>query len=321
MKKFFLLFCFVLSSLSGINASTPIGDIYIRDPFILADSATGFYYMYCSSTVPAGDGSNCGGVAVYKSGDMKNWTGPSQVCTLPEDNWSTGVIWAPEVHEYKGKYYLFATVNSDVEWKAGIEGRPPYTYRGTQIFRSDSPDGPFEALSKLPATPMDEMALDGTLWVENDVPYMIYCHEWVQIGDGSMKFVRLSDDLSEPEGEPVRLFNASAAKWSTGSGDGNYVTDGCYLYRTKDGKLLMIWSSFMNGEYAIGVSESVTGKVAGPWRQIEEPLFNRNGGHGMLFKDFGGELHLVIHVPNSPAGQERACIFDIEDTGASLRMK
>ena len=85
MKKFFLLFCFVLSSLSGINASTPIGDIYIRDPFILADSATGFYYMYCSSTVPAGDGSNCGGVAVYKSGDMKNWTGPSQVCTLPEE--------------------------------------------------------------------------------------------------------------------------------------------------------------------------------------------------------------------------------------------
>lgn len=34
---------------------------------------------------------------------------------------------------------------------------------------------------------------------------------------------------------------------------------GCYLYRPKSGKLLMIWSSFSYGEYAIGIAESVTG--------------------------------------------------------------
>jgi hypothetical protein len=28
------------------------------------------------------------------------------------------------------------------------------------------------------------MALDGTLWVEDGVPYMIFCHEWIQITDG-----------------------------------------------------------------------------------------------------------------------------------------
>ena len=65
---------------------------------------------------------------------------------------------------------------------------PPYTLRATQIFEAKRPEGPFLPIGdKLPATPTDEMALDGTLWVENGRPYMVYCHEWVQIGDGAMK--------------------------------------------------------------------------------------------------------------------------------------
>ena len=320
MRKLLFTLCIAVCSLSA-GATTPIEEIHIRDPFILADSASGNYYMYCSSSVKGESGERLGGVAVYRSNNLHDWDGPIQVCAVPTDNWITGQVWAPEVHKHNGKYYLFATINTDIEWKGRKDGWSPYTYRGTQIFRADSPEGPFEALSRMPATPIDEMALDGTLWVEDGVPYMVYCHEWVQTVDGGMNVVRLSDDLSEPVGEPVRLFNASAAKWSTGSSNGSYVTDGCFLYRTKDGKLLMIWSSFMNGEYAIGVAESTTGKIMGPWRQIDEPLFNRDGGHGMLFKDFDGELHLVIHVPNSPSGMERARIFDIEDTGSGLQMK
>ena len=320
MKKLLFTLCMVACGLSA-GATTPIEEINIRDPFILADSASGNYYMYCSSSVKGEVGQSLGGVAVYRSSNLRDWDGSTQVCVVPADNWITGQVWAPEVHKHNGKYYLFATINTDIEWKGRKEGWSPYTYRGTQIFRSDSPEGPFEALGRMPATPIDEMALDGTLWVEDGVPYMVYCHEWVQTVDGGMNVVKLSDDLSEAVGQPVRLFNASAAKWSTGASNGSYVTDGCFLYRTKDGKLLMIWSSFMNGEYAIGVAESTTGKVMGPWKQIDEPLFNRDGGHGMLFKDFDGELHLVIHVPNSPSGMERARIFDIEDTGSGLRLK
>ncbi|UKI17739.1 MAG: hypothetical protein L6V80_06255 [Bacteroidales bacterium] len=47
---------------------------------------------------------------------------------------------------------------------------------------------------------MDEMALDGTLWVEDGKPYMVYCHEWVQVMDGEMKVVELTRDLSAREG-------------------------------------------------------------------------------------------------------------------------
>ncbi len=83
----------------------------------------------------------------------------------------------------------------------------------------------------------------------------------------------------------------------------------------------MIWSSFMHGEYAIGIAESMTGKVTGPWKQQPEPLFTKHGGHGMIFKTFDGRLCLTFHQPNSPSGKERAHIFELEDTGDSLKLK
>ncbi|MBQ1227352.1 MAG: glycoside hydrolase, partial [Alistipes sp.] len=164
----------------------------------------------------------------------------------------------------------------------------------------------------------------GTLWVEDSCPYMIYCHEWVELLDGEMKLVELKKDLSATVGEHKRLFCASAAPWGVGSYNTeqkNFVTDGCFLYRTKTGKLLMIWSSFGKDGYAVGIAESTTGKVIGPWRQQAKPLYEKHGGHGMIFRDFEGRLCLVLHAPNSPSGKERAHIFEIEDVGETLRLK
>jgi len=303
-----------------------LSEINIRDPFILAHAKSRTYYMYASSSVKDADGQTRGGVMVYKSKDLVRWEEPVRVFTAPESNWITGAVWAPEVHEYKGRYYLFATLNSAIKWKKSIKDWPDFTFRGTQIFHSDSPEGPFLPFDMTPHTPIDRMALDGTLWVEDGKPYMIYCHEWVQIADGTMELVELLPDLSAPVGNSVTLFHASAADWSTGSKrqaplQDSYVTDGCFLYKTKTGKLLMIWSSFMDGEYAIGIAESVTGKVGGPWKQQEEPLFTKNGGHGMIFKSFDGKLNITFHQPNSPGGAERARVFEIEDLGYTLKLK
>lgn len=323
MKKL-AVFCLLLMTISA--RAIPLSEINIRDPFILADKKTNTYYLYCSSTVEI-NGKQLGGVAVYSSKDLKDWTEKKQVFVVPEDNWGTGTVWAPEVHYYKGKYYLFATLNSSLEWKKAKEGWPSYTFRGTQIFYSDSPEGPFKAFGQMPHTPIERMCLDGTLYVENGVPYMIYCHEWVQTVDGGMNLIQLADDLSKPVSNPINLFCASAAPWSTGlTADDDahsifYVTDGCFLYKTKTNKLLMLWSSFMNGDYALGIAESVTGKITGPWKQMPQPLFNKDGGHGMVFRAFDGKLYLVLHQPNGPSGKERAKLFELEDTGETLVLK
>ncbi len=330
MKHLILLIALIFSpfafSFAKEKPRLTLNDICIRDPYILPMEKNNTYYMYASSTTTDTEtGSPVGGVKVYKSTDLKHWSEPVQVCVIPNGNWSRGVVWAPEVHRYNGKFYLFATINSNITWKAPKKDWVEYTWRATQIFRADSPEGPFLPLSVFPSTPSDQMALDGTLWVEGGTPYMIYCHEWVELTDGAMNVVEMTPDLSARAAQPQKLFHASAAPWSTGldypNGDRYFVTDGCFLYRTNTDKLIMIWSSFYNGQYAVGVAESVTGSVKGPWRQQAEPIFKSHGGHAMIFRTFDGKPCLTLHQPNSPDGEERAKIFELEDLGNTLRIK
>ena len=143
-KRIFLLLTIaVLTQFFSAFADTKsIDDIYIRDPFIYTDRANSTYYMYCSNS-----DNNLGGVAVWKSKDLKTWQGPEQVFTVSPNNRLTGSVWAPEMHKYKGKYYLFLTLNSTYTWKAGMPGRAPFYYRSVQIFKSNSPDGPFKEIN------------------------------------------------------------------------------------------------------------------------------------------------------------------------------
>lgn len=308
------------------SGSIKTEDIRIRDPYIYADPKSKKYYMYAqmdNRLGGRGDDSKPKGVEVYVSADLKNWEQPQTVLLLPDKFWARNMVWAPEMHEYKGKYYLFVTLTSsdlhhNMTKPKGAKNWPAFHKRGTQIFVADSPAGPFKAFNNKPHTPENWMALDGTLYVEKDRPYMIFCHEWVEIVDGSMDYVQLSPDLAKPVGKPKLMFHASEAKWSTSKT--NKVTDGCFMYTTKTGKLLMIWSSFGTKGYAIGIAESKSGKLKGPWIQQEDLLFKENGGHGMLFRTFEGKLMLALHQPNSPRDMERLKLFELEDTGNSLKL-
>lgn len=80
----------------------------------------------------------------------------------------------------------------------------------------------------------------------------------------------------------------------------------------------MIWSSFSHTGYTVGVAVSDSGKLAGPWKQKVESLYAADGGHAMIFKRFDGQLMLVLHSPNKNV--ERAKLFEIEDTGETLRV-
>lgn len=302
----------------------PTDSIYCRDPFIVADAANGIYYLYRSSTTEEG----LGGVEVFKSKDLKSWYGPDRVFTAPEDNFINGYVWAPEVHFYNGAWYLFATMNTARTWADGIEGWPAFTYRGTQIYRSESPEGPFLPLGKDPTTPKDWMALDGTLWVQDGIPYMVFCHEWVQTVDGTFELMPLKKDLSAADGEPVTLFSASDAPWvspisqwteADGTRRPAYVSDGNFVYRTKGGVLLILWSSFKDSKYCVAISRSASGRIAGPWTCDPEPIFDQDGGHPMVFKAFDGTLKIAFHQPNS--GFCHPVILDLEDTGETLVIK
>ncbi len=285
-----------------------------RDNCILADEATKTYYF----VGPAGRS-----VMSYKSKDLKHWEGPTIIFTVPDGFWGDkriNSIWAPELHKYNGKYYIFCTFDTSVQFEEQWRnwntngGR---VYRGSQILVSDSPEGPFEPFAPHSTMPTDMMTIDGTLWVEDGKPYMVYCHEWVQVTDGAVGFVPLKDDLSDLAGEPKNLFRASYVNSTWGKllqpeGSG-YVTDGPFLYKSKSGKLFMIWTT--NNSCGLAISDS--GKIAGPWRQQDEPLLT-DAGHGMICKSFEGQLLLVLHAPYW--GVTRPKIYDLEDTGETLKI-
>ena len=165
-------------------------DIHIRDPFVLPIMAEKQYYLYGTTGSQTWTNS-ASGIDYYTSPDLQSWEGPFPAFRPPKNFWADRNFWAPEVHVYRGRYYLFASFKAE-----GV-------CRGTQILAADSPQGPFLPISDAPVTPRNWECLDGTLFVDaNDQAWIVFCHEWVQVGDGEVCALRLSDDLKTAVGEP-----------------------------------------------------------------------------------------------------------------------
>ena len=259
-------------------------ELRVRDPFIYVKDGT--YYLYANHF----DENKKGSFVAYVSRDLENWEKPVTVFDPGEDFWGKRDFFAPEMHEYKGRFYIFASFMAD--------GRR----RATSILKADSHLGPFVPWGDEQITPMEWTSLDGTLYVDEDGrPWMVFCHEWTQVGDGEMWAVELKDDLSGAAGEPRLLFRAGEVKWVKSLKDErNFVTDAPWLYRSQNGYLNMLWSTFGDFGYGVVRAYSPTGSILGPWIMQEEPVYDKDGGHCMLFTDVNGQLRMSLHGPNRP---------------------
>ena len=301
-------------ALSAQGAKTESrADFEIRDPFVLV--ADGRYWLYESKPWYGGVG-----VDVRVSDDLEHWSPKKRVMDVPKDVPCTAV-WAPEVHRFRDAYYLFVTLTEErgsrsvVAMAADVKPEKLQP-RGTWVFRAASPEGPFLPVRNGPITPPGFMALDGTLLVEDGVPYMVYCHEWCQMGNGTIEYAPLKEDFSAFAAEPRKLLDAKSA--CPGAG---FVTDGPFFHRSeKSGRLHLIWSNGVAGNgYCVLVRSSASGKLAGPWTQ-DRVLYGGNGGHGMIFRALDGRLMLTLHQPNKTP-DERMRLFELEDDGVELRLK
>lgn len=324
MRKdlFLLSFLFLILAQAGFGQFGPnppekvkLKDMNWRDVCILPDQKSGYYYM-------VGPGGKS--VLTYRSKDLIHWEKPAKVFTIPDGFWqgaSIQNIWAPEMHIYKGKYYLFLTINTNDLWAEQWHNWPPRVIRGSQILVSDTPEGPFQPFQIESSTlPASMMTLDATLWEENGQPYIVYAHEWVQISNGTIEYMPLTNDLSATTGEPELILRGSDGPWAcVTKKEGSYITDGPYLKMMPDGQLMMIWTSFCESIYKMGVSFSPSGKLAGPWIHQSAPVYENDGGHGMLFETFDGKLMTVFHSPNGRTSKPR--IFELEYIAGQLKTK
>lgn len=286
------------------------GIFKLRDPFVVAGEDC--YYLYGTDVSESGWEKTSW--ACYRS-TGKSLSGKweklkTPVYIRPEN--AEKNLWAPEVHKYNGYYYMFASYFSSATG-----------HRGCSILKSDSLEGPFVEITNGHITPKEWDSIDGTFWVDGEgQPWMVFVHEWTSTDDGigRMAAAKLSEDLTHFTSEPKELFRADDAPWAN-----IQVTDGCFLYKTAAGKLLMIWSNSYNDEYRVGIAYSKDGRVDGEWIQIEKPLFTKetsgkhDGGHGMIF-EADGKTYLSIHSPNNLSGGlcEEAVFFQVTERDGLL---
>ncbi len=278
-------------------------DINIRDPYVLLHD--GHYYLYGTRSAtcwgPA-EGFDC-----YTSDDLENWDGPFEIFKRSEDFFATQNFWAPECYACNGAFYLVTTLgNTSIK-------------KGIYVLKSDSPKGPFELYSKR-LTPDGWTCIDGTLYFEDNIPYLIFSHSFEDTPDGDMCMLQLSADLLEAVSEPEKLFSADEAAWAHpvpfakqefGMDGDVYFTDGPGVVMLENSKLCMTWSSWGTNGYAVGTAISESGKLCGPWLQSSTPIFPENGGHGMLFTDKNGQRLFTLHYPNDRY-KEHPCFIKAE---------
>lgn len=311
------------------NGVFTLDSFFLRDPFVLADD--GVYYMY-------GTKYSTGYFTVLSSTDMVTWEKHAPCfsvsdpeCVGEDRFWGRAdQPWAPEVYKYtyKGEtaYYMFATFlgTETVGSNPGV--------RGTAIFKADTPLGPFREWSDGAVTKAGHDCLDGTLYMENGVPYMIYCHEYTCDSDtckddmGSMVYVQLSEDLKTTVGEHKEFFEAKEYtnyNWydtTINKKTNSKVTDGPFVYTTGEGQKYLLWSTFKDDEYI---------QIATPFTALDdidvtndtillygEGTVGNSGGHGMIFEDFDGRDILVLHTPNSGC---RAAFFGVTYANGTLK--
>ena len=309
----------------------------MRDPFIVNAGGERPYLLFMSDSwrkTGRGSANWCPAgvqtVSVSRSADLVNWSEPETCMTAPE--WC-GQIWAPEIHEWKGKWYMFVTLKERPGYgepiRSMIPGEPDWEYhRGSStnstchalwMYRADRPEGPYLPIVDKPITEKGYISLDGTLGVEDGKPWMIYTHDWAQVRVGTYELRPLSDDLTHFVGPAKTLFTAAEMPMCRGMG----VTDGAFLYRSpKSGKLFMTWSTHdpsrtPGHDYCVVLCESATGKLAGPWVN-HHYLSSDASGHGHFFRDKDGLPRFVMHY-EQPTG-EFVRIFEVVDEGDTLRL-
>lgn len=273
-----------------------VEDIRVRDPFIYVEDDV-YYLLGTTGDDCWNEGSD---FSLYTSRDLENFEfAGTLVAKGALDGYTQR--WAPELHRFGGKYYLIVSLFREDR------------RRGSMILSSDSVRGPFVPLTGEYITPQGWLCLDATLFVHEGKPYLYFSNEWVDPitadGDGSLYVAALSDDLTRLISRPKKIVSGKYCGFSEEirSGDAaGYVAEGPYAVE-ENGGIALYWSTFSKNGYC--VAKSVADEVSGEYR-FARMVFDRDGGHAMVFTDLSGKQRIVLHQPNT-SPDERMKVFDL----------
>jgi beta-xylosidase len=256
--------------------ATYVNPVFPRDfpdPHVIA--VDGRFYAFATQTRGTG-------FQLLTSADLVDWTPLPLEFPVP---WSREHLWAPEVVEYRGTYYMTysaldpRTKKHNIGIATAEEVTGPYTHRGILVRGDGNRIG----------------VIDATIVVDGDRAFLVYSEEEPR----RIVMRRLRDDLLAVEpGDPVELIRPDLS-WERG------VTEAPTIYK-RDGKYHLFYSGcgFQGRKadpYHYAVGHAVADRLEGPYVKSPEPILRTvpgrvyGPGHQSLVRDSDGRDWLLYH--------------------------
>lgn len=272
------------------------------DPWVTLHD--GFYY-YTNST-----GRN---VTIWKTknmGDLKS-AEKKVIWTPPQKGAYSKEIWAPEIHYFQGRWYVYFAADSG----NNVNHRIYVLENASQ----DPLQGTWTLKGKL-STPEDRWAIDASVFENKGKLYAIWSGWKGDINGEQDIFIAKMKNPWTMEGSRT-LISAPTYKWET-IGDLNNPNDVNHVNVNEgpeilkhDGKLFLIYSASgcWTDYYALGMlTASVNADLlkASSWIKTDHPVFKQSPenhvygtGHNSFFTSPDGKEDYILYHANSEPGQ------------------
>lgn len=296
----------------------------VADPCVY-DDGRGTYYLSASEE---------GGFSYYTSRDLVTWERGGWLLRVPDDEPVRTCLWASEVREHGGTYYMTYSGFS-----------PQLNRLCICLAVSGRPEGPFRIVHSPWLTLERNGCIDASLfWDTDGTPYVYFSENGADprtgTGFGALRMARLRRDMEGLDGPVLHVNDDMSAPWEqrmATPGTSCNEAPTVFLHR---GTYYMTYSAneTHNGHYAMGVQTAPT--PLGPWTKAPYnpiattaygsprrspgglPEVSSPGHNGVVVGPKGRHMYLIYHrhapeVSTFPSNERVTCIdrFRIDRRG------
>lgn len=290
------------------------GLVQAADPCVITVDDT--YYMYATNAEFDG---NTGYLKGWKSKNLSDWTELGPVFIPQRDAWAINSLWAPEVIEKDGTYYMYYSGLNSETGKLGIG-----------VATSDNPEGPFKEIQGVidgkqyshKQMPIDFgfPCIDANPFIDDNGDVYLYVALDQVSNKSSIYVAKLKSNMVEIE----EIFDGPIIEPSQDWESINLTNtwnEAPFLYK-HNGKYYLFYSAnyYQNSAYAVGVAISdnpTSGFVKSDSNPILEAFpdwtYVSGTGHNSIFHSVDKkELFIAYHshIDVNNGGSERKINFD-----------